>query len=353
MSGSNWWWFQGGGHVDPSSIPLTTLAKIRGCMWPVRLNLPYGPRPGQDDNILPMDMYQLYSPSDRKRMLERYVGDGYTHAVTGPLWGTDCYHNQFPCHDASNPGSFPSSGPPSQSQWDSYLDRLQEWWDVGITPIFFVDGDGNGFESTRDTWTPFLTQPRAQRLIRILLPAGWEAAGYERSSYTWAMFFQWGREVMPNALILHHNPCKPDGSPYDAPVGTDANGDDTTNPHGNGDGWARVTPYLHGWLVQNGPFNVSPDQDPTLAYNFGGQFSVGADGAATHGFAWHFANGVNGWPTGSAWGANIPLKLYNGECTSYEAYWNNLPYPISQAWGNLAMRSGAAGYLDGGTVEVP
>lgn len=341
------------GHFDPSHIPLETLAKIRGAMWPSRLNLPYGPRPGQDDNILAMDFYGLYGKNDRKRMVANYGPKSkrkYTHAVAGPCSGTDCYHNKYPCHDTSNPGSIPIDAAPSQTQWNYYLDMLQELWDAHIASINFIHPDGWTFEQTRDIFTPLLQQPRAQKLIKLVVPGGWEPAGYDWSSYTWAMYFKWAREVLPNALVLMHNACKPDGSPYDAPVGTDANGDDNGRP--NGEGWSRVAPYLHGWLIQNGPFNIAPWQNPNLAYNFGGQFSTKSDGQDTHGFAWHFKNGIGGWPTGSAWGPNTPIKLYNAECTSYEAFWNNLPEATSLAWGDLAITSGACGYLDGGTLTV-
>src|SRR5204863_3509802 len=129
-----------------------------------RLNIPYGPRPNQDDNILAMDFYQLYDARTRARMLVRYHDvDGYTHAVTGPVSGTDCYHGQYPCHDPNNPGWFPQEGPPSQAQWGFYLDALQEWWDHGVAPIAFIKPDGWTFEQTRDAFTPLLSQSRAQQ----------------------------------------------------------------------------------------------------------------------------------------------------------------------------------------------
>jgi hypothetical protein len=55
----------------------------------------------------------------------------------------------------------------------------------------------------------------------------------------------------------------------------------------------------------------------------------------------------------SAWGPGIPILLYAGEQTAYMSYWKNLPEAASRAWGDLAIASGADGYLDGGTVTVP
>jgi hypothetical protein len=326
-------------HVDPSGVPLAELARIRGAMWPLRLNLPFGPRPGQDDNILPMVYYHWFSTTDRQRMLDRYKSVGYTHAVSGPIvdaWG---YHGQYP----TQPNE------PTQAMWDTYLDELQERWDAGVIPIVFIHPDGWDFERTRAVFGPLLSQSRAQKLIRVVVPSGWEPARYEWSSCTWALYGQWAREVLPNALVLLHTTTD-----VDAPVGTDAlcNDDDPNwNPGGNGAGWARVVPFIHGWLIQNGPYGRYPQQDEQLRDEFSAQFDAGELGERYHSIAWHFA-GHAGWPTNSAWGAGVRIKLYAAEQTSYLAYWENLSYAISAAWGDLAMAAGADGYLDAGNVEV-
>src|SRR5947208_2272037 len=127
-------------------------------------------------------------------------------------------------------------GLPAKAEWQAYLGTLQEWWDAGVAPIFFAHPDGWSFEATRDALTPLLEQPRAQKLIRIVVPSGWEPTRYDWSSCTWAAFARWGRETRPNALILIHTV-----SDVDAPVGTDARCDD--NDHSTGEGWARVTPF--------------------------------------------------------------------------------------------------------------
>jgi len=324
-------------HVDPSKISLGQLAAIRGAMWTARLNLPYGPRPNQDDNILAMAFYEVYGATDRRRMLARYHDvDGYTHAVTGPITGNDCYHGQYPCRQSL----------PTQAEWEAYLDTLQEWWDAGVAPIFFAHPDGWSFEATRDALTPLLEQPRAQKLIRIVVPSGWEPTRYDWSSCTWAAFARWGRETLPNALILIHTV-----SDVDAPVGTDARCDD--NGRSNGEGWARVTPFLHGWLAQSGAFaDPSGHGDPnhperTNFENWTELFDPNARGS----YQDRFQHGYAGWPTFSAWG-NAPLRVYAGEYASYWSYWNNRPESEAQDWGDAAMRSGADGYLDGGRVPV-
>lgn len=352
-------------HVDPSTIPLEQLAAIRGAMWTARWNGDYGPRPGQPDNILAMDFYALYPASERARMLDTYRAPGYTHGVIGPLSGTDCYHDKYPCHDPSNPGAWPTDGPPSQAQWDFFLDRVQEWWDhgclgtgqswpaCGVASIFFGHPDGWTFEQTRDAFTPLLQQPRAQKLLRIFVPSGWEPSKYEWSSVTWAKYGAWGRQVLPNALILLHTVCD-----VDAPVGTDAafNDDDKIqNPGGNAAGWGRVAPNLHGWLTQTCTWERKDGHDDpnhpdkTNFQNWLDWFNPSERGSLIH----RFANGYVGWPRSSAWGDGKRLRVYCSEYLAYWSFWSNVPEAVSQQWGDACMAAGSDGYLDGGSVPVP
>jgi hypothetical protein len=330
-------------HFDPSGISLRDLAKIRGAMWTVRGPWRFGPRPGSPDNITAMEYIYVYGDpnnasvltNEQKAMLDTYLAQGYTHVAFGPI-NAQSYHGQYPDTDFTSPDMF-----------EKWLDWLQMFWDHGLAPICFLHPDGGSFEDTVAMYDHLIRgNPRAQRLMRIVVPTGWEPVKYEWSSTTWAKFCAWARDLLPNALVLIHTV-----SDVDAPVGTDANGDDNGRP--NGEGWSRVTPHIHGWLIQNGAYSVPPSQDPTLAQNFAAQFDQGALGAQLHGAAWHFINGVSGWPQGSAWSPTERIYIYNAECTSYEAYWHNIPYSTSTAWGDLAMKSGADGYLDGGTVPVP
>src|SRR5439155_242151 len=120
-----------------------------------------------------------------------------------------------------------------------------------------------------------------------------------------------------------------------------------------GEGWARVTPFLHGWLAQRGAFaDPSGHGDPnhperTNFENWTELFDPNARGS----YQDRFQHGYAGWPTFSAWG-NAPLRVYAGEYASYWSYWNNRPESEAQDWGDAAMRSGADGYLDGGRVPV-
>jgi hypothetical protein len=129
-------------HVDPSGIPLGELARIRGAMWSARLNLPLGPRPGKDDNILATDFFEDYGADDQARILDAYKARGYTHVVVGPLVDSDGYHGLYPPHDWRG------------AEFERFLDELQVFWDAGLTPIVFMHPDGWTFEQTRDTFTP-------------------------------------------------------------------------------------------------------------------------------------------------------------------------------------------------------
>ena len=332
-------------HVDPSNIPLRDLAKIRGSMWPVRGPWAFGPRPNQADNITALEF--IYSYGDpmqpfalndtQKAMIATYKSHGYTHCCFGPA-NAASYHGQYPDTDFSS----------SPEKFDKWLDWVQMFWDNGLQPVLFIHEDNATLDETIAKYTPLIKgNAKAQRVMRIVVPTGWEPTRYGWSSVTWMKYLQWAQDILPNSLRLIHTVAD-----VDAPVGTDDLWDD--NGKGNGQGWARVVPYLHGWLIQNGAYAAAPqDSDPEQVRGFAGQFDRGQLGADTHGVAWHFLNGIADWPRGSAWGPNEMIYLYNAECTSYEAYWNNLPYDASTAWGDVAMAHEADGYLDSGTVAVP
>ncbi len=339
----------GGGNVDPSNIPLSELVRFRGAIWTRRGPWRFGPRPLQPDNITAMEYIYSYgdqpevSPlktglnAEQQAMIKAYKGpDMLTHVAFGPP-NAQSYHGQYPDYNFLH----------SREAFEVWLDWLQVFWNNKLAPACFLHPDNATFEQTRDIYEPLIrNNPRAQKLMRIVVPTGWEPTKYGWSSNTWAMFCAWARDILPNALVGIHTVAD-----VDAPVGTDENGDDNGKP--NGQGWSRVAPHIHFWLIQNGAYDCAPSENPALAREFASQFKTDGDGALYHSPAWHFANSIDGWPNFSAFGPNVRIKLINGEDSSYYAYWENLPQASSQAWGNLAVASGADGYFDDGTVAVP
>jgi hypothetical protein len=296
-------------------------------MWPTGLGLPFGPRPGAQDNIIATDFLNNYSPEDQLRLLQWEKDNGYTHVVVGPIVDSDGYHGKYTPNDW-------------RGKFEEFLDILQTFWDNGQAPIVFIHPDGWTLEQTQEL-TPLFQSERAQRLMRIVVPTGWEPTRYGWSSWTWALFGKWARETWPNALVLLHTVTD-----VDAPVGEDSRGNDTGHP--NAEGWARVAPYFHGWLVQNNAFE-SPTQiapnGKTNFQNWQDQFNINVRGSLMQ----RFHQGYAGWPTFSAWG-NSPLTIYAGEYAAYWVFWQNRLYSDAVKWGNAAMVAGAEGYLDGGSV---
>lgn len=321
-------------HVDPSQFSLQQLAAIRGSMWTARINVPYGPRPNQDSNILAMVFYELYDTPTRARMLADYRARGYTHAVTGPVTGNDCYHSLYPCRQ----------GIPTQAQWDAYLDTLQEWWDAGIVPIYFHKPDGwerSEHASELAQLDALAAQPRAQRLLRVVIYPGWEPSGekYGWNNDLYVRMLQRGERVFPNALRGLHTV-----SDLDAPTGLN---DDQVFPPGQGNAisWQRAVPYIHFWADQWGGYVSGSTEVPSQTF---------LDEACKHTLRVRagFHDGYAGWPTGSAWGPTTPLRHIAAEYAAFADFWQNWAERYSLQIGDWAMHCGADGYLDGGTVAV-
>ena len=331
-----------GEGLTPESS-LEDLAKIRGGMWSQGLpDLPWGPRAGDPTNIIDTGALFDYSEADQDRILAHLNAQAYTHADTGPIYDGEGYHGHWPSHDWTTPEAF--------SRW---LDLHEKIWSAGIAPVTFLKPDNWTFEQFEATMARLLADPainaRAQRLIRIIVPAGWEPTKYDWSSNTWLLFFQWGRRMFPNALCLVHTV-----SDVDACVGTDARGDDNGKIT-NGEAWQKHAPYLHGWLTQSNAFeNPTERGDPnhpekTNFDNWTDNFDVRVE----YGYANRFRNGHAGWPTGSAFGPSVPMKIYAGE---YSAYWRfnhaDRTQAEGMAWGDRALGVGADGAFDEYTAKA-
>lgn len=317
-------------HYNPASVPLEQLARIRGAMWTETWACDLGPRPWQPNNICATDFLWNYSEAQRAALVQNLRSLGYTHAVIGPIVDSDGYHGAWTPNDW-------------RGKFEQFLDMAQYLWDAGLAPVVFIHPDNWTLEQTQQL-TPLFQSERAQRLLRIIVPAGWEPTKYEWSNATWTAYMQWGRQTFPNALILLHTVCD-----VDAPVGTDARGDDNGKP--NAEGWVRIAPYLHGWLTQSCTFeNPTGYDDPPYSNfeNWTRLFNPNVRGS----YQDRFRNGYAGWPRGSAWGPTTPLKVYAGEYQAYPVFWQGGKKETARQWGDAAIAQGADGYLDGGSVPV-
>lgn len=331
-------------HVDPSKFSFEELAPVRGAMWTARLNLPWGPRPNQDSNILPMDFYEYFGTKDRKRMIGAYRGDrGLTHAVTGPMVDLGGYHGLWPSTNILEGG---------QPLWDWYLDAMQEWWDAGITPVHFAHPDGWSLDDMQ-LLLKYYRQPRAQRLLRVIVWTGWEPTRYDWTNAYWNSFLEQAWEIMPHALKVVHTV-----GDVDALTGGDDYRTNPPQPGGNATCWQYSAPLLHVWFNQwLGYFSPIMDRDDprwqaqyeAFKINMPNEYRTSHTGS----LASRFRAGYNGWPTHSAWSGGRPLRLVDSEQASYPDTWMDWPESEAIELGNLAMAAGADGYLDGGSVDVP
>lgn len=303
------------------------LCAVRGAMWTARLDIPYGPRPDRPDNINALDYAESFDPPTRRRMYTNFRAEHYTHCVDGPMVD-EGYHGQYPATDfRGNP--------------DAYFDVMAEKWGAGICPVHFAYPDSYGFDAgsfdqfVRD-FEPIYRSARAQQLVRLIVPYGWER-GYEVTSAMWVRMFEWTRSVLPAALIAVH--LRAD---QDAPTGGH---DDQIPGWTNAKAWAAVAPFVNLWLVQNGGYvnEGQPRPSPTFLRNFTDQFRPEVRGS----LADRFVNGYAGWPTSSANGVNKPIGLIAGEFASYVDYWQNFPEIEAQRLGDAAIEAGALGSLDG------
>lgn len=285
-------------------------------MWTARLDVAYGPRPGASDNILALEYIYVYPRDEQQRMIEAYKARGYTHCCIGPI-NAQSYHGQYP--DVSFENNF-----------DGYLDVLQMLWDNGLIPINFIKGDGWS-SGDLEAHEGLFASPRAQRLMRVVVPCGWEPDRITHSS-KYRQWLTWGARVFPNALRLLH--MVPD---HDAP-GSSAEGAD------NAVLWAGVVDSIHGWLVQSAAF-----EHPTTQFD---EWRDSYDVSVSGSYPDRFHHGYAGWPTHSAWGEDVPLCIYAGEYAAYWCYWDNRPESEAVSWGDAAIEVGADGYLDGGSVDV-
>jgi len=297
-------------------------------MWTARANLPFGARPNRDSNVIAF-LPTGYTADQHKRAVSEYLGRGYTHMVGGPVTGNDCYHGKYPCE----------RGLPDQERWDRYLDWVQSIWEAGLIPIYFAKPDHWEKPEHAEEWNTLdklYRQPRAQRLLRVVVYCGWEPDG-DRTLWrndTYVSCLSRGARVFPDALRYLHASCD-----VEAPRGT------TDAGLSDDDAWRRVSPYIHGYLMQSCLYINNEAAAPTEKLLNDWRAAVArmkarvARGTAAH--------------TQTAWNDGRGLQVVAAEYASYRAFWSDWPERYARQLGDAAMCAGADGYLDGGTVSVP
>jgi hypothetical protein len=326
-------------HFDPSNLPLRELAQIRGALWVEDYPMPFAPRPLSPDNCLDYDAGARsigwshnglsWTEADFLKMARTYRSRGYTHADCGPFhpWNAagSGYYNEYP----------------ATPQWtpDRLADHLQvRYWDQGIAPIVFTKPDNWDWRQL-DELTEFYSYPRLNRLIKIVVPGGWEPSR-DTHSDEYRRWLEWGARVFPNALRCLHM-----FGDFDAP----GNNDDFTPGQplyiGHGAAWGKVAPYIHVYLSQTNGYSMSGDGTPSEHYIH--EFTKLYSREERSSLVRRFRDGYDGWPRGSAWGPDQPLEVCAFEFASYGRYRKNFPVAPARMLGDLAISVGAIGSGDG------
>lgn len=295
--------------VDPFSIPTEELLNFRGSIWTARAKVPFGPRPMQDDNILAMDYFESYNDADQQTMLEGYVKQrGYRHAPFGALID-EGYHGQYPGVDfRTNPA------------W--YAGVMQKMWNGGAYPVLFMSPNNWSHEDCENILTPIYQMPEFQRVVRLVVPYGWEPGGYNISNADWVRRFQWARRCFPNAIMGIHMIAD-----FDAPIG----GNDGA-PIGSmtkQEAWTNVANAGAQFFLDQVAGYINGPEVPTQAFIDGMSERVRY-------FVQHFRD----------WG--IDLSYIGGEYAAYADYWQNFNEKYAVQIGKLCMDNGARGFFDGG-----
>ncbi|PYR05138.1 MAG: hypothetical protein DMG00_22130 [Acidobacteria bacterium] len=172
---------------------LTERARIRGSMFTARFPMSLGPRPGQPSNILAMVAMPFLPQSEQDAAFGAYLDRGYTHAVSGPIVDPGGNHGIYPPSDFTQADAF-----------NRYLDVLERGSTRGLQWIHFVKPDNWTLDEVQRELEPLYRQPRAQELLGLVIPAGWEQGRFRRTKADGGAFFRWGRDVFPNSAIGIH-----------------------------------------------------------------------------------------------------------------------------------------------------
>lgn len=315
----------GGGRKFPS---LEERARVRGSMWTARGPVGFGPRPYEADNCICIDYFEMFPDNEKRTIIDEYIRRrGYTHAPMGPLCDAG-YHGQLPAVDGrTNP--------------NRYFDGAQQLEEAGCQVIHFLRPDEWCFgvkwtvEDLRQELGPIFASDRCQSLFGIVC-LGWEPGPrYYYNNAWWVEMCQWMAETFPRALRLIHMV-----SDCDAPTGQDDDRKGLTN----GQCWANVAPFIHGFLAQYGGYVEGQSVNqfiPNIQHAVRDLKRRFTDPSYVPG---------GDWPKYSAWGER-GISVYAGEYAAFRDYWQNAPESESVQIGNSVVGL-CDGYFDGGSLDV-
>lgn len=309
------------GGVDPFKVPTAALRAFRGAIFTARVNVPWGPRPGQESNINAMDEILCYSPADQAKMIAAYrpLHPTYRHCTFTPGPPSHGYHGDYGLQ------------PDLRLTIPEHKKLLQTWWNAGLYPVLFCLNADDGYPLTIDGTdaldSDFGDAYRALGgLIQIVVPGGWEPGGYNVSNAEWVYRFQWAKRTFPNARVfgLHMY------ADFDAPIG----GQDGVPPRDmtKQEAWSNVAAAgMTTFLDQVGGYVEGRSEIPTAVFleNFAERISS---------FKRRFAQ----------WGLGVDYIA--AEFAAYVDYHDNFAEVYARQIGDAAMAAGADGYFDGGTV---
>lgn len=306
--------------VDPFKVPTELLRAFRGSIFTARSNVPFGPRPNQDDNILAMDEILCYTEEKQLQMIRDYKKRlTYRHCTFTPGPPSNGYHGQYGLQ------------PDLRLTIPQHKKLLQDWWNAGLYPVLFCLNADDGYPLTiegtdaldRDFGPAY---KELGKLIQIVVPGGWEPGGYNVSNDQWVYRFQWAKKVFPNARVF----CLHMYSDFDAPIG----GDDGVAPRNmtKQDAWTNLAKAgMTTFLDQVGGYTSSGNEVPSAQFISDFQDRIKY-------FINHFAN----------WG--IDVDYIAAEFAAFADYWSNFSEVYARQIGDAALSAGAHGYFDGGSL---
>lgn len=243
---THFWWLMPGVPnpnfpMTPSAKPWETISKdkverAQGAIATVLANLPWGPRPNQDNNCLFTAEYvnKLAWTADlRKKQIS--VFPYFQWSLNPPL--AKGYHGMYPDTDLLN-------------DFDFYLTCMAELWQAGKMPVPALvpdcapslEGGKLNREWIESVLTPLYSQPRFQAMARKVR-LEWEL---NLSADDWQWVVQWAARVMPNAIRCIH---------FESGHGAPGNHDDFIENGGQyadeGAMWMPVAPYVHQLWAQD------------------------------------------------------------------------------------------------------